>query len=138
MQHAIKTTLLRQLQYGRKHTTCTCCYHHKRSTIHVAVGLASCLWLLRDVTYAAAMNKVNSRIYDNGDRPVYIRTASFLPQGRSYESVARYMARVGLSVHENAQGYCEATDLLSTDSKTAGFLSFCVATVIAYRTSNGS
>ena len=30
-----------------------------------------------------------------------IQTARFLPQGRSYESVTRYMARVGLSVHEN-------------------------------------
>ena len=64
---------------------------------------------------AAAMNKVNGRIDDNGDRP---GTARFL-QGRSYESVVRYIARVGPSVHENLQSYCEATDLLSTDSKTA-------------------
>ena len=42
------------------------------------------------------------------------RTAHFL-QGRSYESVVRY---IGPSVHENVQSYCEATDLLSTDSKT--------------------
>ena len=47
------------------------------------------------------------------------RTARFLQQGRSYESVVRYIARVGPSVHENVQSYCEATDLLSTDSKTA-------------------
>ena len=46
------------------------------------------------------------------------QTARFL-QGRSYESVVRYIARVGPSVHENVQSYCEATDLLSTDSKTA-------------------
>ena len=44
------------------------------------------------------------------------RTARFLQQGQSYESVVRYIARV---VHENVQSYCEATDLLSTDSKTA-------------------
>ena len=56
----------------------------------------------------------------------YIRTARFVPEGRSYESVARYMTRVRLSVPENVQSYCEATDLLSTDSKTVGFLSFCV------------
>ena len=47
------------------------------------------------------------------------RTAHFLQQRRSYESVFRYIARVGPSVHENVQSYCEATDLLSTDSKTA-------------------
>ena len=47
------------------------------------------------------------------------RMARFLQQGRSYESVIRYIARVGPSVHENVQSYCEATDLLSTDSKTA-------------------
>ena len=29
-----------------------------------------------------------------------------------------YIARVGPSVHEKVQSYCEATDLLSTDSKT--------------------
>ena len=46
------------------------------------------------------------------------RTARFL-QGQSYESVVRYIARVGPSVHENVQSYCEATDQLSTDSKTA-------------------
>ena len=45
------------------------------------------------------------------------RTARCL-QGRSYESVIRYIARVGPSVHENVQSYCEATDILSTDSKT--------------------
>ena len=47
------------------------------------------------------------------------RTARFLQQGRSYESVVCYIARVGPSVHENVQSYCEATDLLSTDSNTA-------------------
>ena len=47
------------------------------------------------------------------------RMARFLQQGRSYESVVHYIARVGPSVHENVQSYCEATDLLSTDSKTA-------------------
>ena len=52
------------------------------------------------------------------------RTARFLPQGRSYESVARYMARVEPSVHENVQSYCEATDLLSTESNTAAILRF--------------
>ena len=58
--------------------TCSTTGYHKPCTI--AVGLASCLWLLRDVPYlvmalghyfAAAMNKVNSRIDDNGDRPGY-------------------------------------------------------------------
>ena len=56
------------------------------------------------------------------------QTARFL-QGRSYD---RYIARVGPSVHENVQSYCEATDLLSTDSKTAAIaklLSFCVRTI---------
>ena len=64
--------------------------YHKPCTI--AVGLASCLWLLRKVPYlvmasgheppylAAAMNKVNGRIDDNGDGT---RTARFLQQGRS-------------------------------------------------------
>ena len=47
------------------------------------------------------------------------RTARFLQQGQRYESVVHYIARVGPSVHENVQSYCEATDLLSTDSKTA-------------------
>ena len=47
------------------------------------------------------------------------RTARFLQQGRSYESVVRYIARIGPSVHENVQSYCEASNLLSTDSKTA-------------------
>ena len=46
------------------------------------------------------------------------RTARFL-QGQSYESVVCYIARVGPSIHENVQSYCEATYLLSTDSKTA-------------------
>ena len=67
---------------------------------------------------AAAMNKVNDRIDDNGDRPGNTK-ARFLQQGRSYESVVRYIARVGPSVRENVRSYCEATDLLSTDSKTA-------------------
>ena len=44
------------------------------------------------------------------------RTARFLQR---YESVVRYIARVGPSVHKNVQSYCEATDLLSTDSNTA-------------------
>ena len=56
------------------------------------------------------------------------QTVRFLQQGQSYESVLCYTARVGLSVHE-MYSYCEATDLLSTDSKTATiarYLSFCV------------
>ena len=49
-------------------------------------------------------------------------TARFL-QGRRYESVVRYIARVRLSVHEN-----ESTELLSTDSKSAAIARyiFCV------------
>ena len=42
---------------------------------------------------------INGRIDHNGD-DLDTRTARFLPQGRSYESVARYIARVGPSVHE--------------------------------------
>ena len=62
-------------QYSRRRITTG---YHKHCTI--AVGLASCLWLLRKVPYlvmasppyfAAAMNKVNRRIDDNGDRPGY-------------------------------------------------------------------
>ena len=53
---------------------------------------------------AAAMNKLNGRIDDNG----------------VHERLVFYnIARVGPIVHENVQSYCEATDLLSTDSKTA-------------------
>ena len=35
------------------------------------------------------------------------RTARFLPQGRSYESVVRYIARG--RTKQNVQSYCEAT-----------------------------
>ena len=44
---------------------------------------------------------------------------SFSTTRTKLESVVRYIARVGPSVHKNVQSYCEATDLLSTDSTTA-------------------
>ena len=60
------------------------------------------------------------------------RTARFLPQGRTYSSVAKCIASLGLYLHKDAQLFNEANRLPGRDSETAAItevsklLSFCI------------
>ena len=59
------------------------------------------------------------------------RAARFLPQGRRYSSVAKYIARLGHYLHKYVESFHEANRLLRSDSKMAAItevsklLSFC-------------
>ena len=64
------------------------------------------------------------------------RTARFLQQGRSYESVVRYIARVGPSVHENVQSKLPMY-FQRTRRRRGNYAFKLLCTVIAYRTPNG-
>ena len=61
--------------------------------------------------YTSAMKKLTVRLM--------IMAHEWLVFCHKDEAVVRYIARVGPSVHECVQNFCEATDLVSTDSKTA-------------------
>ena len=60
------------------------------------------------------------------------RAVRFLPQGRSYSSVAKYIARLGLYLHRYDELFNRAKRLPGSDSKTAAIMevskliSFCV------------
>ena len=60
------------------------------------------------------------------------RAVRFLPQGRSYSSVAKYIARLGLYLHRYDELFNRAKCLPGSDSKTAAIMevskliSFCV------------
>ena len=45
--------------------------------------------------------------------------ARFLPQGRRYCSVAKYIARIGLYLHKYVEGFNKANHLPGSDLKTA-------------------
>ena len=61
------------------------------------------------------------------------RAVCFLPQGRRYSSVAKYIARLGLYLHRYDELFNRARRLPGSDSKTAAIMevsehiiSFCV------------
>ena len=60
------------------------------------------------------------------------RAVCFLPQGRSYSSVAKYIARLGLYLHRYDELFNRAKPLPGSDSKTVAIMevskliSFCV------------
>ena len=60
------------------------------------------------------------------------RAVRFLPQGRRYSSIAKYIARLGLYLHRYDELFNRAKRLPGSDSKTAAIMevskliSFCV------------
>ena len=69
------------------------------------------------------------------------RAVRFLLQGRSYSSVAKYIARLGLYLHRYDELFNRAKCLPGSDSKTAAIMaimevstliSFCVCMFVAY------
>ena len=60
------------------------------------------------------------------------RAVRFLPQGRRYSSVAKYIARLGLYLHGYDELFNKAKRLPGSDSETAAIMeiskliSFCV------------
>ena len=50
------------------------------------------------------------------------RAVRFLPQGRRYSSVAKYIARLGVYLHGNEELFNKAKCLLGSDSKTAAII----------------